>query len=135
MLKESDIVYLAGPMSGLALFNYPAFYALAGMIKKEYNCRVLNPARQRNGLDYEEYMRLAFLDLDCANVIVFLNGWRNSVGAQMEFIRAVDIGGIRIILQSQIEADLHKRLIGELENWKIGELGKGKKTLTTDRHK
>lgn len=134
MLKESDIVYLAGPMSGLALFNYPAFYAMAGMIKKEYNCRVLNPARQRNGLDYEEYMRLAFLDLDCANVIVLLNGWQNSGGAKREFIRAHE-RGIRIMLQSQIETDLHKRLIGELENWKIGELGKGKKTLTTDRHK
>lgn len=79
-------------------------------------------------------MRLAFLDLDCANVIVLLNGWQNSGGAKREFIRAHE-RGIRIMLQSQIETDLHKRLIGELENWKIGELGKGKKTLTTDRHK
>lgn len=115
MLKESDIVYLAGPMSGLALFNYPAFYAMAGMIKKEYGCRVLNPARQRNGLDYEEYMQLAFLDLDCANVIVLLNGWQNSGGAKREFIRAHE-RGIKIMLETQIEVDLHKRLIVELEN-------------------
>ena len=85
MLKESDIVYIAGPMTGLPMLNYFEFYGWSGLIEKEFNCRVLNPARHENGLEYEEYMRRAFLDLECANIIVLLDGYYESRGAIREF--------------------------------------------------
>lgn len=113
MILETDIVYLAGPMSGKPMFNYPAFYAMAGIIEKEYSAIVLNPARQPNGLSYEEYMERAFADLDRATVIVMLDGWQKSSGAKQEFIRAHQ-RGIDILFQSQLEIAIAAKL--EKEN-------------------
>lgn len=109
IIKPTDIVYIAGPMSGMPLFNYPAFFGIAELIKKEYSCEVLNPARQPNGLAYEEYMKLAFADLERATVIVLLDGWENSPGAKREFLQAHQ-RGIGIVFQEQIELLLTRRL-------------------------
>lgn len=113
MLKEADIVYLAGPMSGEKMLNYPAFYGAAGIIEKEYGCTVLNPARQPNGLEYEEYMRRAMLDLDRATVIVMLDGWQKSSGAVREFRRAYQ-RKIDILFQEQVEIAIAAKL--KIEN-------------------
>lgn len=113
LIRESDIVYLAGPMTGKPMFNYPAFYGMAGLIAKEYSCEVLNPARQPNGLAYEEYMKLAFADLDRATVIVLLDGWSQSKGATKEFLRAHQ-RRIGILYWHQVKTVLTRKL--EKEN-------------------
>lgn len=113
MFSKNDVVYLAGPMSGKPMFNYPAFYGMAGLIAKEYSCEVLNPARQPNGLSYDEYMRRAFDDLDRATVIVLLDGWSQSKGATKEFLRAHQ-RRIRILYWHQVETVLTRKL--EKEN-------------------
>ena len=113
MIRETDIVYIAGPMTGMPLFNYPAFFGIAELIKKEYAVEVLNPARQPNGLAYDEYMRRAFDDLDRATVIVLLDGWRQSKGATKEVIRAHQ-RRIRILYWHQVEIVLTRKL--EKEN-------------------
>ena len=109
LIRETDICYLSGPMTGMPMFNYPAFYGAAGLIEKEFQCEVLNPARQPNGLAYEEYMKLAFADLERATVIVLLDGWENSPGAKREFLQAHQ-RGIGIVFQEQIELLLTRRL-------------------------
>ena len=109
IIKSTDIVYVCGPMTGKPMFNYPAFYGMAGLIEKEFQCEVLNPARQPNGLAYEEYMKLAFADLERATVIVLLDGWENSPGATREFLQAHQ-RGIGIVFQEQIELLLTRRL-------------------------
>ena len=109
IIKSTDIVYVCGPMTGKPMFNYPAFYGMAGLIAKEFQCEVLNPARQPNGLAYEEYMKLAFADLERATVIVLLDGWENSPGAKREFLQAHQ-RGIGIVFQEQIELLLTRRL-------------------------
>ena len=109
IIKSTDIVYVCGPMTGKPMFNYPAFYGMAGLIEKEFQCEVLNPARQPNGLAYEEYMKLAFADLERATVIVLLDGWENSPGAKREFLQAHQ-RGIGIVFQEQIELLLTRRL-------------------------
>ena len=83
-LSPDDVVYLAGPMTGKVLWNYPAFFGFAGLIEKEFGCRVLNPARQPNGLSYETYIDLALADVRKADKVIFLNGWKKSKGARLE---------------------------------------------------
>lgn len=113
MIRETDIVYIAGPMTGMPMFNYLAFYGAAGLIAKEFRCEVLNPARQPNGLAYDEYMRRAFDDLDRATVIVLLDGWSQSKGATNEFLRAHQ-RRIGILYWHQVETVLTRKL--EKEN-------------------
>lgn len=113
LIRETDICYLSGPMTGMPMFNYPAFYGAAGLIEKEFQCEVLNPARQPNGLAYDEYMRRAFDDLDRATVIVLLDGWNQSNGAKKEFLRAHQ-RRIGILYWHQVETVLTRKL--EKEN-------------------
>lgn len=91
MINPTDIVYLAGPMSGLPDFNRAAFNAAERMLR-ELGCNVLNPARQPDGLEYEEYMRRGLADVEAANVIVLLPGWNHSPGAIRELARAIQPG-------------------------------------------
>lgn len=114
MFNADDVVYVAGPMTGLPMLNYLEFYGWAGLIKKEFGCRVLNPARHENGLEYEEYMRRAFFDLECATAVVFLHGWDCSGGATRELIKARELG-IKIVNQYAVE-DAIKAKIGNKNN-------------------
>lgn len=101
MFTENDTVYIAGPMTGIPLFNYPKFYGFACMIEKEWGCTVLNPARQPNGLKYEEYLRRAMEDVKQATAIVLLEGWPQSRGALQECEKAVSLG-IRICTEREL---------------------------------
>lgn len=79
-------LYLAGPMSGLPEFNFPAFHAGAAALRQMGHA-VLNPAELDGGDTsgtWEGYMRrdLALL-LECEAVAV-LPGWEKSRGAMLE---------------------------------------------------
>ena len=108
IIRKKDVVYVAGPMTGKPLWNYPAFFGAAGLIEKEFGCEVLNPARQPHGLDYETYMTLAFQDLRQATVILLLNGWQTSPGARREFAFAAK-NRIEILFEEQLTIFLTKR--------------------------
>ncbi|MPN39223.1 hypothetical protein SDC9_186751 [bioreactor metagenome] len=108
MILKSDVVYIAGPMTGHMLFNYQAFFGMEGLLKKEFGCEVLNPARQPNGLPYERYMELAIADIDKADCIVMLDMWHTSSGAQRERTHAECIGK-KVIYQPEIEDYLHEK--------------------------
>lgn len=108
-LSTENTVYIAGPMSGMYLLNYPAFYAMEGLLRKTFQCRVLNPARQPDGLEYEEYMNRAFADLQQADTIVLLDGWNKSPGAKREFSFAVR-RGIRTVAADEVFRTIHQRL-------------------------
>lgn len=79
-------VYLAGPMSGLPEYNYPAFFHAAELLR-ERGLIVENPAEhaQRNPQpSWNGYMRQALkLMLDCEQLFL-LPGWGRSVGAVIE---------------------------------------------------
>lgn len=108
LIEKNEIVFISGPMTGKPLFNYPAFYGYAGLIEKEFGCRVLNPARQPNGLDYAEYIRRALADVESATVIFLLDGWQQSPGAQLEFYTAYK-KGLDIIYENQLEQVIERR--------------------------
>lgn len=83
-------IYVAGPMSGLPEFNYPAFFEAARSLEK-LGYEVLNPASLPNHpatLQPSEiwgwYMRRALLMLPGADEIAMLPDWHTSKGASLE---------------------------------------------------
>jgi hypothetical protein len=88
------IIYLAGPMTGLPEFNYPAFLANAHQLRRS-GFIVVNPAD--NGLPatspWSSHMRRDLRSmLDCQGVAL-LEGWETSRGANLEVViaRALDM--------------------------------------------
>jgi hypothetical protein len=89
----SGSVYVAGPMSGLPEFNYPAFME-AERLLKEKNYRVENPACNSAPLNptWENYMRLTIPQMLRCRGIALLDGWEDSRGAKLEVQIAVALG-------------------------------------------
>lgn len=87
-------VYIAGPMSGLPDFNYPAFYAAATELRQR-GYEPINPARAegREGCtSWLDFMRASLHDLAVADGIALLDGWGNSRGAHLEQRIGTDLG-------------------------------------------
>lgn len=82
--------YLAGPMTGLKDFNYPAFMHMEQRLLSTMDCahEILNPITIADGdttQPYEFYIRESIKMLLRANAVVFLEGWEKSNGARLEY--------------------------------------------------
>jgi hypothetical protein len=79
-------IYLAGPMSGLPDFNYPAFHQAAKQLRGQ-GFHVENPAENAAPEcgSWAAYMRLALRQMLTCNRVVFLPEWEHSKGAQLEY--------------------------------------------------
>jgi len=76
-------LYIAGPMTGHEDWNYPAFNDVQRRLEAA-GYTVLNPARQPDGLTYDEYLKRALADVFECDGIALLNGWWDSPGAKAE---------------------------------------------------
>ena len=76
-------LYVAGPMTGIKDYNYPAFND-AETLLKSVGYEVLNPARQGYGLTYDGYLKLAIADVFACDGIALLPRWEDSPGAKAE---------------------------------------------------
>ena len=83
-------LYVAGPMTGIPEFNYPAFNAAADELR-ERGYTVFNPTLDRTsptedppGMTWVDYMRAALAMVIKADGIALLPGWENSRGARLE---------------------------------------------------
>ena len=95
-------LYIAGPMTGLPDFNYPAFYAAEDQLQS-VGYRTLNPARSAArhdaprfalptaGSEWSDYMRNGINQLIRADGIALLPGWEDSRGARVELCLAYDL--------------------------------------------
>lgn len=101
--------YIAGPMTGLPEYNFPAFDA-AAVVVRAAGYTAFNPAENdrdngfdADGLEGHEAERLGFslrralnqdLSWICehADVIVLLDGWQNSKGVAAEVALAKALG-------------------------------------------
>lgn len=84
--KPDEVIYVAGPMTGLPDFNFPAFHSMSARLR-ELGFIVLSPAEHNHGFGkpWQFYMREALsLLLKCDSVIM-LEGWNNSKGAKLEW--------------------------------------------------
>ncbi|WP_420114537.1 DUF4406 domain-containing protein [Pseudactinotalea sp.] len=90
-------VYIAGPMSGLPDFNYPAFRAAEGELRRAGH-EPLNPADAEALNDtgvpqaWAWYMRHALGMVIRAEGIALLPGWERSRGATLEHLVALQLG-------------------------------------------
>lgn len=99
-------IYIAGPMTGLALFNFPAFDAADEHLTR-LGCRVMNPAEitrrlwfkrygevfdpsssdpriAAGGDIYEDFLREDVRTLAECDAVALLPGWENSKGVARE---------------------------------------------------
>lgn len=88
-------VYIAGPMTGLPEFNYPAFYRAAHTLGQA-GIDTINPARTEGRVgcrDWLDYMRASLRDIADCDGIATLPGWGESRGAALEvhIARSLDL--------------------------------------------
>lgn len=83
-------LYVAGPMSSLPDFNYPAFYAAAKQLR-EAGYEVENPAENELAQDrpadepmWLGFMRMSLVQISRVDGLALLPGWQNSDGAKLE---------------------------------------------------
>lgn len=96
-------IYLAGPMTGLPEFNFPAFDAAAAVLEAEGH-EVFNPAKMDRDVGFDpsstsvskEFLRDALrrdLSAICeCDAIAMLPGWEKSGGARVEWSLACHLG-------------------------------------------
>jgi len=85
---SSNIIYVAGPMTGYDNFNRDAFNAKTGeLTRKGYT--VLNPAILPSGLTQAQYMDICLAMVRCSDTVHMLKGWEKSEGAVIEHNLAV----------------------------------------------
>lgn len=88
-MTNQTTVYIAGPMTGIEDFNYPAFN-IATEILRARGLEVLNPAdtEQYNDTgkpqEWTWYIRHAIRLVSHADGIALLPGWEASKGATLE---------------------------------------------------
>jgi len=96
-IKESGYkgrVYIAGPMTGIIEYNFPAFHAAAAAWRKE-GWEVVSPAEMDEEIDgfdakadkalsHSHYMRRDLPEVAGCDAIALLPGWEGSKGANNE---------------------------------------------------
>lgn len=79
----STKLYVAGPMSGLPEFNYPAFHSAAEYLR-DRGFEVENPAENQPCENWTDYMRLSLVQISRVDGLAVLDGWQMSRGAALE---------------------------------------------------
>jgi len=109
MTQSPRRIYIAGPMTGHADHNYPAFHAAAQRLR-EAGWDVTNPAENFDGrtdLPREDYLRADVALLVHCEAIAMLPGWQDSTGAKLEYLLAREFGMVVLdaeTLQPLVEA-------------------------------
>jgi hypothetical protein len=85
--------YIAGPMSGLPDYNFPAFHNKAAELRA-LGYDIVNPAELNAGNNgsWKDCMRVDIRELVTCDAIVPLPGWENSKGAKLEMHIAESLG-------------------------------------------
>lgn len=79
------LLYLAGPMSGIEDFNFPAFNRVEAELRTA-GFEVYNPASLGvlTGWDWEDYLKDALRNMLACEAVALLDGWLASRGAMLE---------------------------------------------------
>lgn len=90
---RANRVYVAGPMTGIEDFNYPAFNAVADSLRAQ-GYQVENPADHGivEGAVWADYMAYDLTRLGLCGIIALLPDWEKSQGARLEVLIAERLG-------------------------------------------
>ena len=109
--KKKQIVYIAGPMTGIPHLNRGAFDE-AERILKCNGYHPINPVRFTEAVGYdfesteiperivEAIKRMEIESIYACDAIYLLKGWENSVGARYELMKALSLS-LRIMEQTE----------------------------------
>lgn len=99
-------VYIAGPMTGIKDYNFPAFNAMAGKLRAA-GWHVENPADHGLviGAEWGDYLRYDIGRLASCEAIVLLPGWTASRGARLEVSIAKELGAAFMYAEGAEHAD------------------------------
>ena len=123
---EKQKIYIAGPISS-RLGTYQAEFSAAAELVDKAGFIPLNPATLPLGLEKADYMRITLAMLDSADMVLLLDGWTQSSGAQLEYGYADYIGEPTIDLRNfkdryfpepvRKPASRVERMFGAKEDW------------------
>lgn len=99
-------LYLAGPMTGIEDYNFPAFNAAAKLLR-DVSFQVINPAEHGivPGAEWADYMRYDIAKLVTCRTIALLPGWEKSKGASWEVEIAQRLGMQVLALEGALYPD------------------------------
>jgi hypothetical protein len=80
----TNTIYIAGPITGVP--NYWEAFEWAEEMVTGLGYTALTPSRLPHGISNAQAMRICFAMIDSADVVLFLPGWDNSEGAQLEYL-------------------------------------------------
>ena len=88
---QKSKIFLSGPITKDP--NYMEHFAKAEeYCKNKFDCVVLNPTIYPKGLTNAEYMKLGFNMLEISDIVLMLDGWSTSKGANLEYEYAKYLG-------------------------------------------
>ena len=95
-------IYIAGPMTGLSDFNYPAFHQAAATLRAAGH-DVINPAENPKPAcgTWQGYMRMSVAQVAAVDGIAMLPDWEHSKGANLELYIAERLGLSVMMLSDQ----------------------------------
>lgn len=99
---QGSCVYIAGPMTGIANFNYEAFHRAARWLRdrghgvvspaEDDHDRPLTPPSPQDAAPHGHYLRAGLRKLLHADGLALLPGWESSTGVGVELTVARAIG-------------------------------------------
>lgn len=87
-------IYLSGPMTGVKDYNYERFNDVAFLLRAKGHT-VLNPAEHEPDVEsptHADYLAMDLPMVEACDVVVLLEGWISSKGAQMEVAHGIKHG-------------------------------------------
>lgn len=91
-------IYIAGPMSRLPDYNYPAFHAATWHLRGlGYHVESPHEPGQVDGWGWANYMRRGLQQMLTCDVIAMLPDWHQSRGAMLE-LRVAEALGMRTLI-------------------------------------
>ena len=109
-------IYVAGPMTGLPDYNYPAFRSAANRLRRA-GFDVEDPSQNPgcSHFRWQDYMRASLPQLLRCQGVALLPGWEVSKGANIEHDLAVALGmDVRSLEAWVLRGDL-RRLAAEVQ--------------------